>query len=64
MKSGSLVVINTLLKNDPNLQAAINALTARAGTSEVIHTEDRKILPCMGCNACWLKPPRRLRHER
>lgn len=57
MRNGSLVVVSTLPKNDPNLRTAINALTAKAQISEVIHTEDLKILPCVGCNACWLKTP-------
>lgn len=57
MKNGSLVVVNTLPKNAPTVLAAINALTAKAETGEVIHTEDMKILPCVGCNACWLKTP-------
>ncbi len=57
MKKGSLVVVNTLPKDDPSVQAAINALTAKAESGEVIHTEDMKILPCVGCNACWLKTP-------
>ncbi len=57
MKSGSLVVVNTLPKSDSAVQTAIGALTAKAETSEAIHTEDMKISPCVGCNSCWLKTP-------
>ncbi len=57
MKSGSLVVVNTLPKSDSAVQTVIGALTAKAETSEAIHTEDMKISPCVGCNACWLKTP-------
>ncbi|MCQ4022381.1 flavodoxin family protein [Ruminococcus sp. zg-924] len=57
MKNGSLLVVNTLPKNDPAVQAAIGALTAKAETGEVMHTEDMKIQPCVGCNFCWLKTP-------
>lgn len=57
MKNGSLLVVNTLPKNDPTVQTVIDALTAKVETAEVIHTEDMKILPCVGCNYCWLKTP-------
>ncbi len=57
MKSGSLVVVNTLPQNARAVQTAIDALTAKAETGKVIHTEDMKILPCVGCNSCWLKTP-------
>lgn len=53
----SLLLINTLKENDPAAKEAISALTAKTPSHTVFHTENMKISPCVGCNACWLKTP-------
>ena len=51
----TLLIVNTLPKEQA--KTAIEYLSAKASDYEVIHTEDRNIRPCVGCNACWLKTP-------
>jgi len=53
----NLLIINTLDENDPAVKAAIGALSAKTSLPTVFHTANMKIMPCIGCNACWLKTP-------
>ena len=53
----SLLMINTLDENDPAVKAVIDALSAKTSLHTVFHTENMKIMPCIGCNSCWLKTP-------
>lgn len=53
----SLLILNTLPREDEAAQAAIDSLTAAIPESKVFHTREMKISPCIGCNACWLKTP-------
>ncbi|WP_207645514.1 flavodoxin family protein [Marvinbryantia formatexigens] len=53
----SLLIINTLEKNDPLAKEAIRNLSAQTSLYTIFHTMEMKIAPCIGCNACWLKTP-------
>lgn len=53
----SLLIINTLPRNDERAMAAINTLHVNAAECHVIHTYERNLSPCIGCNACWLRTP-------
>lgn len=53
----SLLLINTLEKDDPAAESAIRVLAAKSSAHTVFHTAKMKISPCVGCNACWLKTP-------
>lgn len=53
----SLLIINTLEEDNPVTQEVINCLIKKTSTYKIFHTEKMKILPCIGCNACWLKTP-------
>ena len=46
-----LLIINTLPENDP---AVSSALGRGADEVRVIHTYEKNLRSCMGCNACWL----------
>lgn len=53
----SLLIINTLEENDPAGKTAISVLSAKTSLHTIFHTTNMKIMPCIGCNACWLKTP-------
>jgi len=53
----SVLIINTLDENDPAGKAAIDVLSAKTSLHTIFHTANMKIMPCIGCNACWLKTP-------
>lgn len=39
------------------VQEITDYLIGKARAYRIFHTENMKIVPCMGCNACWLKTP-------
>lgn len=51
----TLLIVNTL--SEDISAEAIKNLTAKASSYKVINTQNLKIHPCVGCNACWLKTP-------
>lgn len=51
------MIINTLDEHNPIVQEMIHNLTEKASAYQIFHTENMKIAPCIGCNACWLKTP-------
>ena len=52
-----LLVINTLPEHDPAVSSALEALGRGAEEVRVIHTYEKNLRPCIGCNACWLVTP-------
>ena len=52
-----LLIINTLPEQDPAAQAAVQTLRGEAEEVQVIHTYEKNLRPCIGCNACWLVTP-------
>ena len=52
-----LLIINTLPENDPAVSPALEALGGGAEEVRVIHTYEKKLRPCVGCNSCWLVTP-------
>ena len=58
-----LVIINTLPKDCAEAEKAISSLIEKTSEYKIFHTEDIKIMPCMGCNDCWLKTPGAARHQ-
>ena len=52
-----LLIINTLPENDPAVSSALEALGRGANEVRLIHTYEKKLRPCIGCNACWLVTP-------
>lgn len=52
-----LLIVNTLPEDAPEAQNAIRKLQDRMPDCTVIHAYEKKISPCIGCNACWLKTP-------
>ena len=52
-----LLIINTLPKVHPLAEKSICCLTEKASECMTFYTEDMRITPCIGCNACWLKIP-------
>ena len=49
-----LLIVNTLPENNPAVSSALEALGRGAEEVRVIHTYEKNLRPCMGCNACWL----------
>ena len=52
-----LLIINTLPEDDPAVSSALEALGRGAEEVRVIHTYEKNLRPCIGCNACWLVTP-------
>ena len=52
-----LLIINTLPKDHPMAEKAICYLTEKVAVCRVFYTEDMEVVPCIGCNVCWLKTP-------
>lgn len=52
-----LAIVNTLPPENGAVQKAIGELAASAAEYKIIHTQNLRIEPCIGCNACWLKTP-------
>lgn len=53
----SLLIINTLEESSPAAQMVISRLTEKTPVYQIFHTQNMKISPCTGCNACWLRTP-------
>lgn len=53
----SLLIINTMDKNDNSVQQAISKLAEKHKSYRVINTQTMDIRHCIGCNHCWLKTP-------
>lgn len=53
----SLLIVNTLPKDDENAWSAIHTLSSGTADCNVIHVYEREFSPCVGCNACWLRTP-------
>lgn len=53
----SLLIVKSAVGNGPEIQNAIQKLTARALEFEVIDTNALCILPCKGCCTCMLSTP-------
>lgn len=53
----SLLIINTLGKNCDTVKSVVGYFNEKMPEFRVFHTEDMKLQPCTGCNACWLKTP-------
>lgn len=53
----SLLIVNTLPKENPVAQAAVRELQSGVSDSKVIYAYEMDIRPCAGCNFCWLKTP-------
>ena len=53
----SLLIINTLEEDDLAVKDAIRHLSAKTPVHTIFHTAKMKIIPCIGCNACWLRTP-------
>ena len=52
-----LLIVNTLPENHPAVSSALEALGRGAEEVRVIHTYEKNLRPCIGCNACWLVTP-------
>ena len=52
-----LLIVNTLPEDDPAVSSALEALGRGAEEVRVIHTYEKNLRPCIGCNACWLVTP-------
>ena len=52
-----LFIVNTLPENDSAVSSALEALGRGAEEVRVIHTYEKNLRPCIGCNACWLVTP-------
>ena len=52
-----LLIVNTLPENDHAVSYALEALGRGAEEVRVIHTYEKNLRPCIGCNACWLVTP-------
>ena len=52
-----LLIVNTLPEDDPTVSPTLEALGIEAEEVRVIHTFEKKLRPCVGCNACWLVTP-------
>ena len=52
-----LLIVNTLPEHDPAVSPALKALGRGAEEVRVIHAYEKNLLPCIGCNACWLVTP-------
>ena len=52
-----LLIVNTLPENDPAVSSALEALGRGTEEVRVIHTYEKNLRPCIGCNACWLVTP-------
>ena len=52
-----LLIINTLPENAPAVSPALEVLRGGAEEVRVIHTYEKNLRPCIGCNACWLVTP-------
>ena len=52
-----LLIINTLPEDDSAVSSALEALGRGAEEVRVIHTYEKNLRPCIGCNACWLVTP-------
>ena len=52
-----LLIINTLPENDPAVLTALEILRNGVEEVRVIHTYEKNLRPCIGCNACWLVTP-------
>ena len=52
-----LLIINILPEDNPAASSALEALGRGAEEVHVIHTYEKKLRPCVGCNACWLVTP-------
>ena len=52
-----LLIVNTLPKEAPAAQAAVQELRENVTELRVINTYEMELQPCVGCNACWLKTP-------
>lgn len=51
------IFISTIPEDNKEVQDVISSLSSAITVSEVIYTENMKILGCIGCNDCWLKTP-------
>ena len=52
-----LLIVNTLPKEAPAAQAAVEELRENVKELRVINAYEMELQPCVGCNACWLKTP-------
>lgn len=52
-----LLIVNTLPEDDPAVFPALKVLGRGAEEVRVIHTYEKNLRPCIGCNACWLVTP-------
>ena len=52
-----LLIVNTLPEDDPAVFPALKVLGRGVGEVRVIHTYEKNLRPCIGCNACWLVTP-------
>ena len=52
-----LLIVNTLPENDSGVASALETLSAGVKEVRVIHTFEKNLRPCVGCNACWLVTP-------
>ena len=52
-----LLIVNTLPKEAPAAQAAVEELRENVTELRVINAYEMELQPCVGCNACWLKTP-------
>lgn len=52
-----LLIVNTLPEDDPAVIPALKALGGGAEEVRVIHTYEKNLRPCVGCNVCWLVTP-------
>ncbi|MGM9567511.1 MAG: flavodoxin family protein [Clostridia bacterium] len=53
----NLLIVNTLPKEDEAAKKAVETLRQKADQCWVIHTYEKNLRPCVGCNACWLRTP-------
>ena len=53
----SLLIVNTLPGDDPEALNAIDILSRDSEECKVINAYEMNIIPCIGCNNCWLKTP-------
>lgn len=53
----SLLIVNTLARDDPSVKGVLGTLAPKATAHTVFHTADMAIAPCVGCTTCWLRTP-------
>ncbi len=46
------LIVNTLPEDNPAVSPALEVLRSGAEEVHVVHTYEKNLRPCVGCNAC------------